>query len=198
MPARNAARLHATPARANGRNDSATLVPVAAAAVVGGSPAVSLGGLDELVGYGLRRAQLAVFADFVEALADLDLRPGPFSVLVVVDANPGLSQAAVGDALGIQRANFVPLAADLERRGLLARAPSATDRRQNALRLTPDGRRLLRRAWAAVNAHEQRVAGRLGPDGRRELLALLGVVAETQPIPPTRSAAPGRPATPGT
>jgi DNA-binding MarR family transcriptional regulator len=191
MPARHAARPHATPARATGRNDSATLVPVAAATVVGGAPAVSLGGLDELVGYGLRRAQLAVFADFVEALADLDLRPGPFSVLVVVDANPGLSQAAVGDALGIQRANFVPLAADLERRGLLARAPSVTDRRQNALRLTPEGRRLLRRAWAAVNAHEQRVAGRLGHDGRQQLLALLGAVAG--PDLPSRS----RPGAPG-
>jgi DNA-binding MarR family transcriptional regulator len=192
MPARNAARLHTGPSRAIARGAAAPLVPVATAASSVAAPVVSLGGLDELVGYGLRRAQLAVFADFVEALADLDLRPGPFSVLVVVDANPGLSQAAVGDALGIQRANFVPLAAELERRGLLARAPSVTDRRQNALRLTPDGRRLLRRAWAAVNAHEQRVAGRLDRDGRQRLLALLGAVAGSD-LPST-----SRPSTPGT
>lgn len=144
--------------------------------VAPGSLAIALGGLDGLVGYGLRRAQLAVFADFVDALAELDLRPGPFSVLVVVDANPGLSQAAVCDALGIQRTNFVPLAAELERRGLIARTPSSTDRRQNALHLTAGGRRLLARAWTAVHAHEQRIAGRLGVQGRRQLLALLEAV----------------------
>lgn len=137
------------------------------------TPSVDMGGLTGLVGYRLRRAQLAVFADFVEALAQLDLRPATYSVLVLVDANPGLNQAAIGDALGIQRTNFVHLVADLEKRGLVSREPSTVDRRAHVLDLTADGRRLLKRAREPVDAHEQRITAALGTTGRRQLLAML-------------------------
>ena len=39
---------------------------------------VSLGLLDNLLGYRLRRAQLAVFQDFLIAMKDFDLRPAQF------------------------------------------------------------------------------------------------------------------------
>lgn len=144
--------------------------------------AVDLTGLTGLVGYQLRRAQLAVFADFVATLGALELRPATFSVLVLVDANPGLSQAAIGDALGIQRTNFVPLVADLERRGLVSRTPSTLDRRAQVLNLTLDGRRLLKRAREPVCEHEQRIAATLGAAGRRQLLAMLEALS-TNPNP---------------
>jgi DNA-binding MarR family transcriptional regulator len=139
---------------------------------------VELGPLGELVGYRLRRAQLAVFADFVAALAGLELRPATFGVLAVLERNPGSSQAAIGDALGIQRANFVALAGELERRGLVARAPSRLDRRQNVLRLTGAGRRLVGRAWTVVQAHESRItAGLQGAEVER-LRGLLGRIED--------------------
>ena len=144
------------------------------------APPAATAGLAELgglVGYRLRRAQLVVVADLADALAPLGLRPVTFSVLVVVGGTPGLSQAAVCDALGVQRANFVALAVELERRGLVSREPSPTDRRQYALRLTPDGRRVLKRAWQVVDAHEARLAARLGAGGRARLLALLESLA---------------------
>jgi DNA-binding MarR family transcriptional regulator len=132
-----------------------------------------LDALGDLVGYRLRRAQLAAVAELGAGLAPLGLRPVTFSVLVVVGGTPGLSQAAVCDALGVQRANFVALAAEFEQRGLVSREPSPTDRRQYRLHLTADGRRALKRAWEVVEAHEARIAARLGVGGRRRLLALL-------------------------
>jgi hypothetical protein len=78
---------------------------------------VSLGRLSGLVGYALRRAQLAVFADFVAAPADLELRPATFSVLAVIAEHGGLCQVAAGEVLGRQRANVVPLASELVSRG---------------------------------------------------------------------------------
>jgi DNA-binding MarR family transcriptional regulator len=92
--------------------------------------------LNASVGYMLRRAQLAVSGDFGETLAEIGLRPGQFAVLTVLDHNPGVTQSEVSAALSIQRANFVSIIDNLERRGLAKRTSSATDRRSNSLTLT--------------------------------------------------------------
>ena len=49
--------------------------------------------LPTLLGYQLRRAQIAVFQDFARAMADFDITPGRFGVLEVIAANSGLSQS---------------------------------------------------------------------------------------------------------
>lgn len=123
---------------------------------------VDLGPLPRLTGYALRRAQLAVFEDFIATLADLDLRPAQYSVLLVVERNPGSTQTAVAAALGIQRANFVALIDGLEQKGLARRAPSPNDRRSYALALTPLGAETLRRAHGLVAEHDARMVARLG------------------------------------
>ena len=46
-----------------------------------------------LVGYQLRLAQRAIFADCADAVAGLALSPGPVGILVIVEANPGLKQS---------------------------------------------------------------------------------------------------------
>lgn len=125
------------------------------------------------VGFVLRRAQGAIFADFNDALAEVGLRPGQFAVLLMVEQNPGTSQSCVSDALGIQKANFVATVADLESRGLITRTKSPHDGRTYELRLTAAGRQLLRRAQELHAVHEARVCSRLGSAGRTQLLDLL-------------------------
>jgi DNA-binding MarR family transcriptional regulator len=135
--------------------------------------AVDLGPLPGYIGYALRRAQIAVFQDFIRALAEVDIRPAQFSVLLLLEANPGLKPSQVSAALGIQRTNFVALSAALARRGLTRRGPAADDRRAHALYLTERGTDLLQRMKALQSVHESRVAGLLGATGRRRLLDLL-------------------------
>jgi DNA-binding MarR family transcriptional regulator len=135
--------------------------------------AATLGSLAGLIGYALRRAQLAVFDETIRSVADLDLRLAQVSVLAVVGHRPGLKQTEVAAALGIQRANFVALIDSLEERGLARRAPDPSDRRRHALHLTAEGERVLAQATARVAAVEARLAAKLGPHGREELLAML-------------------------
>ena len=59
---------------------------------------LDLGPLPHLLGYALRRAQIAVFADFIAAFEPLGLRPAQFSVLLLIDINPGCKQS---DNLGV-------------------------------------------------------------------------------------------------
>lgn len=139
---------------------------------------VSLGPLPGFVGYALRRAQLAVFEDFIRSLEAVDLRPAYFSVLLVIDVNPGLNQSEVSSALGIQRTNFVAMVGRLEKRGLIVRKPARGDRRSYALYLTDEGKALLERALRLQGAHEEKLARKLGPGGRERLLSLLWRLAE--------------------
>src|SRR5277367_4866555 len=122
--------------------------------------------LTGLVGYALRRAQLTIFADFNQTLAGLNLRPGQFAVLTLIDQYPGTSQSSVCNALGIQKANFVATIADLVERGLVRRRKSDTDGRTYSLGLTSGGRSVLEEAAKLQSIHEARVLARIGSEGR--------------------------------
>lgn len=134
--------------------------------------------LRDLIGYALRRAQGAVYADFHESLSELELRPVQYTLLVMVAENPGASQTGVCEALGIQKANCVPTMSELERRGLILRKKSANDARSYELHLTAKGKRVLQRAGEVQASHEQRLIERIGINGRDQLLDLLGKLTD--------------------
>ena len=94
----------------------------------------------------------------------MEISPAQYSVLVIIDANTGLSQSALAQTLGIQRARLVRVLDRLETRGLTRRLQSANDGRTHALQLTPKGQATLRRARKLVDLHEARLIDRLGAD----------------------------------
>ena len=147
--------------------------PPAAAGPTSGHASLDMSPLPGLIGYALRRAHAAVFARYRRHFADLDIRPVQLGILTVVANNPGLKQADVSAALGIQRANLVPLLAELAARDLVERARAEGDRRSHALALTPAGAVLLAECQAREAALERELAATIGPEGRERLLALL-------------------------
>jgi DNA-binding MarR family transcriptional regulator len=140
-----------------------------------GHPEIAaLPAMDSIVGYKLRRAQLAVFQDFIESFAKLKLRPAEFSVLAIIGRKPGQKQSEIAEQLGIKRANFVALMDGLEKRGLAERRKSDHDKRSHALHLTQAGHRFVHRMVDIWNRHESRVVEELGgPEERDRLIALL-------------------------
>jgi DNA-binding MarR family transcriptional regulator len=133
---------------------------------------VDMGKMHGYLGYLLRRAQMLAYADFIAELTELNLSPGQFGVLTVIDTNPGLRQSEVSAALGIQKTNFVAVLNEFERRGLAERR-AAGDRRSYALFLTAAGKALLRRARAAQARHEARIVEPLAAHERSQLIGLL-------------------------
>src|SRR5262245_9881824 len=134
---------------------------------------LDLGVLEGHLGYFVRRAQISIFQDFIRALGEIDIGPAQYSVLVVIGANRGPSQAEVAELLGIERARLVRMLDHLEQRGLTQRHPSTTDRRSHALQLTASGQKLLRQAKALAASHEARLQARLGPTHHKLLLESL-------------------------
>jgi DNA-binding MarR family transcriptional regulator len=136
-----------------------------------------LGLLPGLLGYHLRRAQVAAFQNFREALAAFDVTPGRFGVLQVIAANSGLSQSELGAVLGIDRSTVVAVIDRLERAGLVRRLPAPNDRRSHALALSEGGAATLAELERRVLAHERDIAGDLSEAERATLIALLRRVA---------------------
>jgi DNA-binding MarR family transcriptional regulator len=137
------------------------------------SPQPDTTSLDHSLGYSLRRAQLSTFLEFASAMKKHSVRPSQYAALVLIGANPGLSQSAVSVALGIQKANFVALIDGLESRGLTERRRAGGDRRMSALYLTRTGEAFVRRLERAHNAFEARLRARLGDRRSQQLLNLL-------------------------
>ena len=129
--------------------------------------------LPGLIGYNLRKAQTAVFQDFSVSLQDCDITPGQFGVLVLIQANTGLNQTALGKALGIDRSTVVAVIDKLEAGGLVERTPALTDRRSYALQLSRQGTDLLHRARSLVAEHEKRIAAGLTKADQDQLITLL-------------------------
>src|SRR5215210_270209 len=140
--------------------------------------ALQLGELSELLGYSLKRAQLKIFENFLRCVAPLQLTPAQFSVLLLLDKNPGRNQTEIANTLGILRPNFVAMLDALESRDLCARMRSTNDRRSHILMLTDKGRAVLARAKKLVAAkHEARLNEVLGPANRAALLEMLATIA---------------------
>lgn len=134
--------------------------------------------LFDSIGFLLRVASGVAQARFAARLDKLGLRQSLYSVLLIIDENPGLKQQEVGQTLSIQQPNLVALINDLVGKGLVARTVNADDRRSYSLTLTPAGQALLRAANAAHVDNEQALAKALAPlsveDFREALVRVLG------------------------
>jgi len=133
------------------------------------------GVLPRLLGYRLRLAQQAVFDDFAHSVEGIT--PGRIGVLILIDANPGVTQSRLAEAVSRDRSTMVGVLDELQARGLLERR-RGEDRRTNQLLLTRAGRAFLGRALRRIDAHERRIASRLTRAERSQLLALLEKIAQ--------------------
>lgn len=132
------------------------------------------GPLERLLGYRLRLAQQAVFADFAASVDGIT--PGRVGVLALVEANPGVTQSRLAEAVQRDRSTLVGVLDDLESRGLVERR-RGEDRRTNGLWLTRAGQAFLARVLRQIAAHERRISARLTRSERSMLLRLLGKLA---------------------
>ncbi len=127
--------------------------------------------LTALPGYVLRRASVAALARFNERLEPLGLRHTDAAFLLLVEANPGVSQSEAGRQLEIQRANMVPLVARLERRGLIRRR--RIDGRSQGLQLARAGVALMPHIRDVIAANEAALLENVPARLRRHVLPVL-------------------------
>ncbi|HWA39890.1 MAG TPA: MarR family transcriptional regulator [Burkholderiales bacterium] len=134
------------------------------------SDALRRGMLPGLVGYRLRLAHQAVFRDFAASIPQAS--PGRVGMLMLVEANPGVTQGRLANEVGLDRSTMVGVIDALEGAGFVERR-RGEDRRTNGLWLTRRGRGVVAGIKRRIQAHERRVTAKLTADERTQLLALL-------------------------
>lgn len=114
--------------------------------------------------YLLQRAFVAVEARKAELLADVDLLPSHYALLMNVRAHPGVINAQLARLVGVTPQNITGLVHRLTARGLLERRPHERHQHVLELHLTASGTELLARADRLVGGLEEHVVAALGPE----------------------------------
>ncbi|MFQ5664514.1 MAG: MarR family winged helix-turn-helix transcriptional regulator [Terriglobia bacterium] len=120
----------------------------------------------------LRRAARAVSQLYAQEMRRSRLEPGQFGLLMALAKAGEITQGRLGQLLAIDSTTLTRTLAPLRARGWIAAKPGA-DRRQRRLRLTPAGRRQLRRALPYWERAQRRLRRAVGGEDWSHLLALL-------------------------
>jgi DNA-binding MarR family transcriptional regulator len=135
--------------------------------------AINFGPLPGYLGYQIRQAQTMVFRDLMASIAKLKVTPGEYSLLTLLDENPGISQVDLAAVYRLDKSTLSLAVARLLKRGLVRRTRSREDKRYYALGMLPPGRALLRRVRARVEAQERAMDAVLRRGEREHLIDML-------------------------
>lgn len=124
----------------------------------------------------LQRATHLTLHQLMAELTDLDLTASEINAIANLSAMPSGSDTSASDlavAVGVKPTTLTGILDRLQRRGLITRTPSETDRRAVSIALTESGARAADKIRAAIVALERRVFS--GVD-RPELATFRGVL----------------------
>jgi DNA-binding MarR family transcriptional regulator len=134
---------------------------------------MDMGILIDTFGYLLRRAWRDSDRRFVYHFRTLDISAVQFSVMVLIDRNPGCTPGDLVVPMGITQNNMVGIIADLIKRGFVTKKTDANDRRARILTLTADGAKMLIAAHAVHEDYLAEYAERIGGGDMKELVRIL-------------------------
>lgn len=134
---------------------------------------VDLGVLKDVIGFRIRRIQNHLSRSFIDRINHKEVRPGVFSALALIAANPGLSQTTLAREIGFDKATVVALLDSLERLGWAERKRSTEDRRRHSLYVTPVGETALEDLREVAVINEAKIHAALSTDERAQLFGLL-------------------------
>lgn len=134
-------------------------------------------GADGHVGYLLRQAANAFRNRGEQALADLGLTMPQFSVMTILAAYPGCSNADLARTAMLTPQTVNMIVANLEKSGLVVRRPHEFHGRIQQLTLTDTGAARLVDAKTRIYALEETLVAGLQDDERKRILSWLASVA---------------------
>jgi MarR family transcriptional regulator, lower aerobic nicotinate degradation pathway regulator len=111
-----------------------------------------------------------------ERLATLGSRKWHYATLAALEEFGPDSQSGLSDRTGIYRSDLVATINELTARGFVVRAPDPADRRRNAITLTDEGRRHLKRLDAAIADGQADFLEPLSEADRAELTRILKLI----------------------
>ena len=130
------------------------------------------GDLETILGYQLQRARMVMSDDARRLLEPYGLTPAKLTALLLIRANPGCDQSALGRELSINRSSVMKLVNLLAAQGDVERR-AGRNLRTNALHLLPSGQERLTSVLCLLRESEARITARLSAAEHKTLFALL-------------------------
>jgi DNA-binding MarR family transcriptional regulator len=124
----------------------------------------------------LHRASQVVGDVFARSMKTSGLTPRQLAVLVTVEAHEGLSQTGLVERTRIDRSTLADIVKRLTRKRLLQRRRTKEDARAYAVRLTGEGREVLRQVAPLAVRVDQHALGALPGPRRDAFLGALGAI----------------------
>lgn len=134
--------------------------------------------LEEQPGYYIRRLQQIAVALFLEETQAHGITPVQYAALSAAHRQPGLDQRTLAGTIGFDTSTIGGVIDRLERRELIVRQTSPSDRRVRLLHVTPAGARLLAQAMPGMLKAQQRMLAPLAAADRPRFLAMLKTVVD--------------------
>jgi DNA-binding MarR family transcriptional regulator len=140
--------------------------------------------LHYVLGYQLAQAAIVTDNLFVRHAGEpFGLRPVEYTVLTLIDENPGGSLARLARALAVTAPHITAIVDRLETRRLIERTRSEDDRRSQVLHTSTKGAELVRKATQRIVDAEKASLATLSAGEHMMLLELLHKVACAREAP---------------
>lgn len=137
-------------------------------------------GLQRVLGYQLKQAAIVTDSLYQRHVGEpFGLKPVEYTVLTLIDENPGGSLVRIARALAVTPPNISTMVDRLEERGWIVRTQSDEDRRTQVLHTTAKGASMARKATQLILNAEKGAVG-LTPAEQAMLVELLHKVARAR------------------
>jgi DNA-binding MarR family transcriptional regulator len=117
---------------------------------------------------------------FAQRVSEIGLTPADAGLLKKIASDPGVSQQALAEHLGVVPSRMVALVDELESKGIVQRRRSTEDRRNYELLLTDPGRQVLGQISRIAAEHEEDFCAALSNEEKVQLTELCRRIADNQ------------------
>lgn len=126
----------------------------------------------------LHRAGQCAGDVFHGEMKDADLTPRQYAVLLTVANNEGISQTGLVDRTGIDRSTLADIVRRMLKKNLLQRRRTKEDARAYAVKLTEEGRRMLKSAEPVTQRVDERILDALPAKQREQFIEQLTLIVD--------------------
>ncbi len=126
------------------------------------------------VTYRIRLLQIAAYKSFEKVVTGFGPAPRYYGMLKIIEANPGITQTRLAEAIFLDRSSLVPILESLTKEGWIDRKDAPQDRRVRRVYLTELGQERLTALETEVDRHEAQITEGLSEEEKAQLVRLLG------------------------
>ena len=125
----------------------------------------------------LKRAVQYSVHRYMEEVGKSGLTHRQFTVLSAVDVHDGKSQTELVKITGVDRSTLADMVARLMAQGLVQRRRTKEDARTNAIKLTPQGKKVLKTAQSGAEDVDKNMLAMFAAGDRKTVIDCLGEMA---------------------